>query len=270
MGWNISEDEKALKVDIDGRLVAAVAPSLREEVLGMMKDGTNVLFDLSGMVHIDSSGLGVLVQILQKAKAGGTGLGLSICRKLAKAMGGEMKVSSVLGKGTTFAIVVPGVREAGSGGADGTTETTGTNGTGDSRPAPTVSPVLSVASVPVVPASPRILIADDTKMNQIVLKTMFAKLGVKDMTFANNGREALDILRDPESPPFDLVLTDLFMPEMTGEELVAEIRADPSLAANRVYLFTAEVEMKDTYAEKGFDGILLKPANLEALKNILP
>ena len=37
-----------------------------------------------------------------------------------------------------------------------------------------------------------------------------------------------------------------------------------------VYLFTAEVEMKDTYAEKGFDGILLKPANLDALRNILP
>ena len=71
MGWNITEGEKAVKVDIDGRLVAAVAPSLREEVLGVMKDGTNVLFDLSRMVHIDSSGLGVLVQILQKAKAGG-------------------------------------------------------------------------------------------------------------------------------------------------------------------------------------------------------
>jgi hypothetical protein len=37
-----------------------------------------------------------------------------------------------------------------------------------------------------------------------------------------------------------------------------------------VYLFTAEVEMQDTYAEKGFDGILLKPANLDALRNILP
>jgi signal transduction histidine kinase len=206
----------------------------------------------------------------QKAKAGGTGLGLSICRKLAKAMGGEMKVSSVLGKGTTFAIVVPGVRVAEDGGAEGTTETTGTNGTGDSRPAPTVSPVLSVASVPVVPASPRILVADDTKMNQIVLKTMFAKLGVKDMTFANNGREALDILRDPEVRPFDFVLTDLFMPEMAGDELVQAIRADPALASSRVYLFTAEVEMKDAYAEKGFDGILLKPANLEALKKLLP
>ena len=202
----------------------------------------------------------------QKAKAGGTGLGLSICRKLAKAMGGEMKVSSVLGKGTTFAIVVPGVRvaEDGTSGTDRTTKTTGTDGTEGSKPA---SPT---AQVPSVSASHRLLIADDTKMNQIVLRTMFTKLGVKDMTFANNGREALDILKDPAVKPFDFVLTDLFMPEMTGEELVAAIRADPALASIKVYLFTAEVEMQNAYSEKGFDGILLKPANLEALKKLLP
>ena len=71
MAWNISEEGKTLKVEIDGRLVAAVAPSLREEILGKLQDGMNVLFDLSGMVHIDSSGLVVLVQVLQKVKAGG-------------------------------------------------------------------------------------------------------------------------------------------------------------------------------------------------------
>ena len=72
MGWNITEeDNKILKIEIDGRLVAAVAPALREEVLAKMSDGMNVLLDLGRMVHIDSSGLGVLVQILQKAKSGG-------------------------------------------------------------------------------------------------------------------------------------------------------------------------------------------------------
>lgn len=71
MGWEISENGHGLTVSVEGRLVAAVAGNLREEVLGKMSDGTNVLFDLSRMVHIDSSGLGVLVQILQKAKGGG-------------------------------------------------------------------------------------------------------------------------------------------------------------------------------------------------------
>jgi len=71
MAWNITEEGKTLKVSIEGRLVAAVAPTLREEILAKLSDGVNVLFDLSGMVHIDSSGLGVLVQVLQKVKAGG-------------------------------------------------------------------------------------------------------------------------------------------------------------------------------------------------------
>ena len=95
MGWNITEGEKAVRVDIDGRFVAAVAPSLREEVLGVMKDGTNVLFDLSRMVHIDSSGLGVLVQILQKAKAGGGKVVLAALQPGPKIVFDITKVSRV-------------------------------------------------------------------------------------------------------------------------------------------------------------------------------
>ncbi len=95
MGWNITEEEKAVRVDVDGRLVAAVAPSLREEVLGVMKDGTNVLFDLSRMVHIDSSGLGVLVQILQKAKAGGGKVVLAALQPGPKIVFDITKVSRV-------------------------------------------------------------------------------------------------------------------------------------------------------------------------------
>lgn len=95
MGWNISEQGKVLKVDIDGRLVAAVAPELRDEVLAKMEEGTNVLFDLSRMVHIDSSGLGVLVQILQKAKAGGGRVVLAALQSGPKIVFDITKVSRV-------------------------------------------------------------------------------------------------------------------------------------------------------------------------------
>lgn len=71
MTWTINEEKGRLTVALDGRFVASNAPMLREDVLGRMDKGTNVLFDLSRMAHIDSSGLGVLVQILQKAKSGG-------------------------------------------------------------------------------------------------------------------------------------------------------------------------------------------------------
>ena len=95
MGWNITEEENVLKIEIDGRLVAAVAPALREEVLAKMNDVTNVLLDLGRMVHIDSSGLGVLVQILQKAKAGGGKVVLAALQPGPKIVFDITKVSRV-------------------------------------------------------------------------------------------------------------------------------------------------------------------------------
>jgi len=194
----------------------------------------------------------------------GTGLGLHICRLLARAMGGDLEISSVLGKGSTFSIVVPGVKKAESEESKVKNEKlrvkSGESGNANPPQLSTLNSKLSTH---------RILIADDTKMNQIVLRTMFGRLGVTDITYADNGREALEILTAPDAPTFDFVLTDAWMPEMTGMELVAEIRANPALADMPVYLFTAEVEMQDTYAENGFNDILLKPANLEALKKLL-
>ena len=95
MGWNITKQDKLLKVEIDGRFVAAVAPELREELLAQLEDGMNVLFDLHGMVHIDSSGLGVLVQILQKARAGGGKVVLAALQAGPKIVFDITKVSRV-------------------------------------------------------------------------------------------------------------------------------------------------------------------------------
>ena len=95
MTWEITEEGGVLKVEIDGRLVASVAPEFRDEVLAKMSDGTNVLFDLSKMAHIDSSGLGVLVQILQKAKAGGGKVVLAALQSGPKIVFDITKVSRV-------------------------------------------------------------------------------------------------------------------------------------------------------------------------------
>ena len=95
MAWEITEEENTLKVAIGGRLVAAVAPSLREDVMAKLKDGINVLFDLGKMVHIDSSGLGVLVQILQKVRAGGGKVVLAALQPAPKIVFDITKVSRV-------------------------------------------------------------------------------------------------------------------------------------------------------------------------------
>jgi len=71
MEMKIEEHEKFWKVSVEGRLVAVCAEELKESLAGKVEKKPQVLFDLTKMTHIDSSGLGALVQILQKAKAGG-------------------------------------------------------------------------------------------------------------------------------------------------------------------------------------------------------
>ena len=213
-------------------------------------------------LSVKDTGCGISDEDLQKlarpyvqvgnaaARRGGTGLGLHICRMLARAMGGDMEIESELGKGSTFTVTIQAEKAVAG------------------KPDNPESP--GNPENPAAPAPLRILVAEDTKMNQMVLKTMFRKLGVTDVTFADNGCEAFGILTAPDAPKFDFVLTDAYMPVMTGHELVAKIRANPSIAKTTVYLFTAEVEMKDTYAAAGFNGILLKPADLESLRKLLP
>ena len=95
MAWEITKEENLIRVAFDGRLVAAVAPALREELLGRMGEGTNILFDLGKMTHIDSSGLGVLVQVLQKAKASGGKVVLAALQPGPKIVFDITKVSRV-------------------------------------------------------------------------------------------------------------------------------------------------------------------------------
>ena len=95
MQYDIKAEGNLVTVSIDGRFVASVAPSVRDDVLGRISAGTNVLFDLSKMVHIDSSGLGVLVQILQKAKANGGKVILAALQSAPKIVFDITKVSRV-------------------------------------------------------------------------------------------------------------------------------------------------------------------------------
>ena len=95
MTWEITADDNVLKVAVEGRLVAAVAPLLREEIMGRFTDGMNILFDLGKMVHVDSSGLGVLVQVLQRAKAGGGKVVLAALQPAPKIVFDITKVSRV-------------------------------------------------------------------------------------------------------------------------------------------------------------------------------
>ena len=136
------------------------------------------------------------------------------------------------------------------------------------------------AAVPAVPAAPapgekasggvrRILTVDDQPMNLMVLKAMLTRLGSFEIVSAKDGREALDILTGPNEAPFDLVLSDMWMPRLDGEGFVRALRADARFASLPVYVLTADIEAQKTYAEIGFTGILLKPVTIDGLKSIL-
>ena len=95
MTWEITTEGNVLKVSLEGRLVAAAVPSLRDDLIGRITGGTNVLFDLGKMVHIDSSGLGLLVQVLQKVKVGGGKVILAALQPAPKIVFDITKVSRV-------------------------------------------------------------------------------------------------------------------------------------------------------------------------------
>ena len=101
----------------------------------------------------------------------------------------------------------------------------------------------------------------------MVLGALLKRLGPFEVETAADGRQALERLEDQSRKPFDVVLTDMWMPELDGEGLVAAVRKHPQLSSLPVYVITADVELQKNYAEKGFNGILLKPVTLDLLKS---
>ena len=94
------------------------------------------------------------------------------------------------------------------------------------------------------------------------------RMGDFEIVEAENGKIAFDILRSEGAGKFDLVLTDMWMPEMDGEGLVDAIRADADIADMKVFVLTTDVEMRDTYADMGFTGFVLKPVTFDTLKAV--
>ena len=124
-------------------------------------------------------------------------------------------------------------------------------------------------SLPHSPTPRRILIVDDQKMNLLVLKAMLKKLGDFDVVMAETGHKALEALEASSDRPFDMVFTDMWMPELDGEGLVKAVRSDEKLKALSVHVVTADIELQSTFAEKGFDSLILKPVTASQLLPML-
>ncbi len=217
--------------------------SVRDTGIGIAADRQQAIFDK--FTQADGS---------TTRKYGGTGLGLAICSQLVKLMGGDIRVESVEGEGSSFIFSIPMASR---------------------RPLP-LAPAAEAASVeadaPVGGVGAlRILLVEDNPVNQRLASIIVSKQGC-ELAVASDGLEALAQLR---AHPFDLVLMDVQMPNMDGLEAtrkIREIEASPAGRAEYAGLrdrqrplvivgLTAHARKEDEQAcyGVGMNGFLSKP-----------
>ena len=164
----------------------------------------------------------------------GTGLGLPIVKRMVDNAHGTVKVDSTPGKGTSFEITIPGLDIA----------------EGVSTAALSVGESLR-STMP-----ERVLVVDDMTMNRKILGIHLGNLKVKDIRYAENGEDALNVMR--EWVP-DLVLSDMWMPKMDGSQLAEAMHRDSRLAEVPIVAVTADVDVGSTYDMSLFAKVVSKP-----------
>jgi two-component system, chemotaxis family, chemotaxis protein CheY len=113
----------------------------------------------------------------------------------------------------------------------------------------------------------KVLIVDDSPVMRSFIRRVLTVSGldIGQPLQAENGARALELLRDQ---PVDLVLTDINMPEMTGEELLRTMQADPALSRTPVVVVStdARLDRVDQMVSLGARGYITKPFTPEGLK----
>ncbi|HVY36843.1 MAG TPA: ATP-binding protein [Polyangia bacterium] len=170
------------------------------------------------IVEVRDSGMGIPVEIRErifdpffttKPVGEGTGLGLWICHGIVSALGGDVKVDSEIGRGSTFRVTLP----------------------------PALMDAPATFSTPTIPdvdaKGGRLLVVDDEAM---ILGALRRSLGTDyNVTCVGDGRRALERIKSGER--FDVILCDLMMPELTGMDLHAELeRIAPDQAGRMVFV----------------------------------
>jgi CheY-like chemotaxis protein len=232
-------DRGGVRVSVDrhaGQLEIAVA----DTGVGISPEQMSQLFEK--FVQADAS---------TTRRFGGTGLGLSICFELVQRMGGMISPASELGKGATFTVTLPLERTRAA-----------------PAPAPAASAPKPPPPVPVDGASLplRVLAAEDNTMNQLVLKTLLAQIGILP-TFAPNGADAVTAW---EQGDWDAILMDVQMPVMDGptaSRFIREREAASGRARTPIIALTANVMTHQVaeYLAAGMDGHISKPIEVGKL-----
>ncbi len=241
-------------LDREGEGSAAIRFSVEDSGIGIPADRQDDIF--SPFTQADGS---------TTRKYGGTGLGLAICRQLVALLGGQIGVESQPGRGSKFWFTAVFEKPPCESPAD--VQDAGAPIVGDDE---TSRHGLGTPNRP-----RRILIAEDNITNQRVALAILEKLGYHGDAVAN-GEEALAALR---SIPYDLVLMDCQMPEMSGYDAAARIR-EPQIGVGdpRLPIIALTAHAMNGDREKclaaGMDDYITKPVSLAilaaALKKWLP
>ncbi len=169
----------------------------------------------------------------------GTGMGLAMVHGIITGMGGIFRLESVLHRGTTAIIDLPA--EIG-------------------RPSPSI-PLGAVGAVPT--GTERVMLVDDEAAVAAFLANALARFGYRTSTFTS-AEEALEHLSD-ETEQYDLLITDMTMPRMSGEDLMREsLRLRPGLPIVVCTGYSASMTPERAY-ELGAAGYLTKPLSVNEL-----
>ncbi|MDR1446745.1 MAG: response regulator [Treponema sp.] len=301
IGIRLHEKSLEFKVDIDSSLPCLLSGDeirIRQILLNILNNAVKytkegyIEFRVSGKItgkesinikfEISDSGIGIKEEDLKKIfgdfvrfdtaknrNIEGTGLGLAITYNLCRLMGGNVSVTSVYGKGSTFTVVLPQkILDAkpigGSGGEPWRLVPAEGAAYENNLPKQIVSFTAPDA---------RILIVDDVSINLLVAEGLLAPYKMQ-IVCCTGGAEAISLM---EKNHYDLVLMDHLMPEMNGIETTARIRALEAQAADGffsripVVALTADaiVGMKEMFLENGFDDYLSKPIEISAMHAII-
>ena len=212
---------------------ATMRLAVRDTGIGIPKDKQKGVFDSFSQAETGTT-----------RKYGGTGLGLTICKQLTELMSGRIGVQSEPGVGSEFWIELP-LRRA--------------------------SHLRYERRYPSSLDGMRALVVDDHVTNRRIMRAQLTTWGMRPEEAAN-GVEALRILRDAlETDPFRVILMDMQMPEMDGDQTTAAIRKDPGLASIPIILLSSAgvTGSADEMRARGYTAWAAKPVRQSQLLNAL-
>ncbi len=245
-GW--STDHPVLK-----RAPGVVAFTVSDTGIGIAPEKQRIIFEAFQQADAGTS-----------RKYGGTGLGLAISRELATLLGGEIRLGSVLGKGSTFTLYLP-LAYTGPAAARITPATSAMGSTASSAALP-VLPVIREELIPddresIQPGDTTLLIVEDDPHYARVLLGLARDKGFKGLV-AQRGNVALALARQFRPTAISL---DIFLPDMLGWTVLNNLKLDPATRHIPVQIITLEEERQHGL-EHGAFAYLVKPTTTERLE----